>query len=101
MGLSLFVGDKCASKTLTAVCLPKGIDGAVLRQHILDKHDIHLAGGLGETANTVIRVGHMAMTASAEYLIPTLQAIEMELLNLGAKIRRGVAVPAFKNGLRG
>ena len=95
MGLLLFVEDDCASPTLTAVCLPEGIDGAELRQQIEDKHDILLAGGLGATANTVIRVGHMSRTASPEYLLPTIEAIERELRNLGVKIKRGSGAQGF------
>lgn len=95
MGLRLFVEDHCASKTLTAVCLPEGINGAELRKRIQDKHDILLAGGLGATTNTVIRVGHMAHTASPQYLLPTIEAIETELVALGARVTRGAGVTAF------
>jgi aspartate aminotransferase-like enzyme len=96
MGLSLFVDDRWASRTLTAVRLPDGIDGAKLRQRILDRHDILIAGGLGPTANTVIRVGHLALTASSEYLLPTIEAIESELLALGARVPKGAAAQAFR-----
>ena len=96
MGLSLFVEDACASRTLTAVRLPEGIDGAALRGRILERHDILIAGGLGATANTVIRVGHLALTASAEYLVPTIEAIESELLSLRARIKKNVAAQTFK-----
>ncbi len=96
MGLRLFVEDACASKTLTAVCLPEGIDGAALRRRISDHHDILVAGGLGATANTVIRVGHMALTASPKYLLPAVAAIETELLGLGAKINKGAGAEAFR-----
>ena len=99
LGLTLFVEDAYASKTLTGVCLPPGIDGAVLRQRISDRHDILLAGGLGATANTVIRVGHMALTASAEFLLPTIEAIEAELSGMGARIVKGVAAQAFKKAI--
>ncbi len=96
MGLPLFVEDDCASKTLTAVCLPEGIDGAELRQRIEENHDILLAGGLGAMANTVIRIGHMSRTASPEYLLPTIEAIEIELLSLGAKLEKGAGARVFK-----
>lgn len=95
MGLTPFVSDEWASKTLTAVCLPEGINGEDLRNNIEKKHDILLAGGLGATANTVVRVGHLSMTASSEYLVPTLKALECELLALGAKVSTGVAACKF------
>ena len=96
MGLKLFADDEFASKTLTAVCLPAGIDGAELRGNIQKKHSILLAGGLGATVNTVIRIGHLSRTASAEHLVPTIKAIETELVALGAKIVTGKAVKEFK-----
>lgn len=96
MGLKLFVDDKFASKTLTAVCLPAGIDGTELRGSIQKKHSILLAGGLGDTANTVIRIGHLSRTASEEYLIPTIEAIETELAAMGSKIVKGKASEEFR-----
>ena len=97
MGLELFSKDHCASKTVTSICLPEGIDGSKLRENILNKHDILLSGGIAELKNKMIRIGHMSKTASDEYLIPTIQALEEVLSELGAKINRGVAVEAFKN----
>ena len=96
MGLELFVEDDVASRTLTAVCLPEGIDGAALRGNMQTKHRILIAGGLGTTKNTMVRVGHMAWTASAEHLIPTIEAIETELRALGADVDTGKAVETFR-----
>jgi len=96
MGLKLFVEDEFASKTLTAVCLPAGIDGTELRTRIQKNHAILLAGGLGDTANTVIRIGHLSLTASTDYLVPTINAIECELSKMGAKITAGNAVSEFR-----
>ena len=96
MGLKLFVDDEFASKTLTAVCLPAGIDGAELRGNIQKKHNILIAGGLGDTANTVIRIGHLSRTASEGHLVPTIEAIEKELAALGAGIIRRKAAQEFK-----
>ena len=95
MGLELFVADEYASKTLTAVCLPENIDGETLRDNILNRHGVLLAGGLGATANSVIRVGHLSMTASSGHLLATISAIEEELLNMGADICTGAASKTF------
>ncbi len=96
MGLELYVRDDIASKTLTAVKLPAGINGSTLRKRILERHDILLAGGLGETADTILRVSHMARTASAEHLIPTIEALETQLTELGHHVPRGSGARAFK-----
>ena len=96
MGLELYVPDQWASRTLTAVRLPQGIDGGELRDRIQKRHHILLAGGLGATADTVVRVGHLAHTATPEYLLPTIAALEEELSALGADINSGQAVTVFK-----
>ena len=101
MGLTLFVSDEWASKTLTSICLPKGINGEELRNNILQKHSILLGGGLGRTANTVVRVGHLSMTASSKYLVPTIRALETELALLGEPVHQGAAVKTFKGRFAG
>lgn len=100
MGLELYVPDRWASRTLTAVCLPQGIDGSKLREKIEKRHHILLAGGLGATADTVVRVGHLARTATPEYLLPTIVALEEELATLGAKINIGRGEAAFREVFR-
>ncbi len=94
-GLHPFVEDHCASCTVTAVRIPEGVDGADLRKRLEDEHDILVGGGLGEAANTVIRVGHMSRTASPECLVPTIEAIERELGFLGTKIEAGLGAQGF------
>ncbi len=96
MGLDLYVPDQWSSRTLTAVRLPQGIDGGKLRENIEKHHHILLAGGLGATADTVIRTGHLALTATSEYLQPTISALEEELSALGTDINSGQAAVAFK-----
>ena len=96
MGLDLFAEDAVASKTLTAICVPAGINGPKLRSNILARHGILVAGGIGQTADSVVRVGHLGHTAAAEYLVPTIDAIEQELTALGANVTKGVAAKAFK-----
>lgn len=96
MGLELFAPDRCASKTLTAVCLPDTIDGTALMDNILQRHDILLAGGIGPLAKKMIRVGHMANTATDTCLVPTIQALETELAAMGAGITTGAAIKVFQ-----
>lgn len=101
MGLKLYVEDDgYASKTLTAICLPDGIKEQPLREYILNKHNILVARGVGKTADYMIRIAHMSMTASEKYLIPTIEAVEDGFDNLGIKVNRGVAVDAFISAYR-
>lgn len=101
MGLKPYVdNDAYASKTVTAICLPNGINGQLLREYILKKHDILVAKGIGKTADAIIRVAHMSMTASEKYLIPTLEALEDGFEYLGTKIEMGAAASAFRSAYR-
>ena len=96
IGLEPFVEDRFASKTVTAVKLPPAVDGEKLRKIIADDFDILLSGGLGETKNSVIRIGHMGMTAQSKYILPTLKAIELTLSELGFAVEEGRAQETFK-----
>ena len=96
IGFELFVEDSVASKTVTSIKLPQGLDGEELRKIIADDFNILLGGGLGETKNSVIRIGHMGMTASSEFILPTLNAIELASSRLGFKVKEGKAQEKFK-----
>jgi aspartate aminotransferase-like enzyme len=63
---------------------------------MLARHGILVSGGLGQAANTIIRVGHLGHTAATEFLVPTIQAMEDELAALGAPVTKGVASEVFK-----
>lgn len=99
MGLGLFVEDKYASKTLTAVCLQDGIDGLKLRKIIEEEYSILIAGGIDKMANTIVRIGHLGHTATREYLVPTITALEEAINGLGGHIERGIGVRSFVEAL--
>jgi aspartate aminotransferase-like enzyme len=101
MGLELFVEDGYASKTLTAVCLPRGIDGSRLRKIIEDEYGILIAGGIDKMSNTIVRIGHLGRTAAKEYLVPTIDAMEEGINRLGGHIEKGIGVRTFLEVLDG
>ncbi len=96
IGLELFVEDRFASKTVTAVKLPPTVNGEQLRKVIADDFNILLSGGLGETKDSVVRIGHMGMTAQSKYILPTLKALERTLSKLGFTVKEGRAQKTFK-----
>ncbi len=96
IGLELFVEDCFASETVTAVKLPPTVNGEQLRKVIADDFNILLSGGLGETKDSVVRIGHMGMTAQSKYLLPTLKAIELTLSRLGFAVEKDKAQKTFK-----
>ncbi len=58
MGLKLF--SKAPSSTVTAACLPEGIDGEKLTQVMRDEKGIAMAGGQGDQMKgKVVRICHM------------------------------------------
>lgn len=59
IGLQLFVRDEDASPTVTAIKIPKGIDGSKWLSLLQEKYKVVLAGGMGETKGKIIRVAHM------------------------------------------
>lgn len=105
LGLHIFPAESEASSTTTAILPPDGIDEGTVRKILREKYGILVAGGLEEYFQKMFRIGHMAMTASYEYIIPTIAALEQTLLELGCDIRSGEAVAAaqktFKRKVKG
>ncbi len=60
---------------LTTVLVPTGLDEARLRQQLLDQHSIEVAGGLGQLAGKILRIGTMGPLASDERVDFLLDAI--------------------------
>ena len=90
LGLKLFANELAASNTLTSFLLDKNINAPRLLELMENEHNIILAGDLGYVDKQLIRVGHMGITASKEYLSPTLVALEktLETLNFPFKERK-------------
>jgi aspartate aminotransferase-like enzyme len=60
LGLSLLVKDAAhAADTTTAIVAPEGIDAAKLLRVLREEHGVVLAGGQGQLAGKIVRVGHV------------------------------------------
>ena len=94
MGLQLLSDGKHASPTITVPKIPPNIDAAKLQKTVEDRFNILIAGGLTELKGKVLRIGHMSMTASPEYIIPTVAAMEYALLEQGFDLKRGAGPSA-------
>jgi alanine-glyoxylate transaminase/serine-glyoxylate transaminase/serine-pyruvate transaminase len=66
MGLRLHVPEAHRIATLNTVCLPKGVDEAKVRKHLLDGPGIEIAGGFGPLAGKVFRIGVMGPLATED-----------------------------------
>lgn len=60
---------------LAVVQPPPGLDEAQLRQRLLDKYNIEIAGGLGQLAGKILRIGAMGPLATDENVTVLLDAI--------------------------
>lgn len=75
MGLRLLVPATHRLPTLTTVEVPEGIDEAVVRQRLLDEHNIEIAGGLGAFKGKAWRIGLMGHSCRRENVLLLLTAL--------------------------
>jgi alanine-glyoxylate transaminase/serine-glyoxylate transaminase/serine-pyruvate transaminase len=73
---------------------PAGIETAAVVSHMRDRYGILIGTGLDRIRTTTLRVGHMGITSSPMYVLPTLSALEMTLRDLGYRSEAGAGVSA-------
>ncbi len=59
LGLTLFADESCISNVVTAIQVPRGIDGEALVKRMRDHYGISIAGGQEELKGKIIRIAHM------------------------------------------
>jgi alanine-glyoxylate transaminase/serine-glyoxylate transaminase/serine-pyruvate transaminase len=94
MRLEMFAHASLLSNTVSCFKAPAGIDPATVVTHMRDRHSILIGTGLEKIRTSTLRVGHMGITASPMYVLPTLSAIEMTLRDLGYRSEAGAGVAA-------
>jgi alanine-glyoxylate transaminase/serine-glyoxylate transaminase/serine-pyruvate transaminase len=93
-GLELCARErKWYSDTVSAIMVPKGIDGADLVDMAYRKYNTALGAGLIEVAGKLFRIGHLGDLNEVS-CCAALAAAEMAMLDLGAKIKPGTGVGA-------
>ncbi len=75
IGLSPYVAREWRLPSLTTVRVPDGVDAAAVSRRLLAAYNIEIAGGLGELAGQVWRVGHMGYNARRETVAVLLRAL--------------------------
>ena len=88
MGLTLYAQPSCASRAVTAVNVPAGVDGKLLTKQMYDKSHVMVAGGQGEMAGKIFRFAHMGYI-SPEDVLAGLDALETALVALGYTFKAG------------
>jgi alanine-glyoxylate transaminase/serine-glyoxylate transaminase/serine-pyruvate transaminase len=94
MRLQMFPDASLVSDTVSCFRTPDGIDPAAVVTHMRDRHGILIGTGLDRIRTSTLRVGHMGITSSPMYVLPTLSAIEMTLRDLGYRSEAGAGVAA-------
>ena len=99
MGLLFVVNKADRLPQLNAVTIPDGVDDAKVRSRLLKEYNLEIGAGLGALAGKVWRIGLMGHSSRAENILLCIGALESVLGDLGANIKRGVALPAMQKAL--
>jgi len=94
MRLQMFPDASILSDTVSCVKTPPGIEPAAVVKLMRQTFGILIGTGLDQTRATTLRIGHMGITASPLYILPTLSALEMTLRELGYRCEAGAGVSA-------
>jgi aspartate aminotransferase-like enzyme len=94
MGLEMFPDPAILSSTVSSIRAPRGIDTAAVVATMRDRYGILIGTGLDKIRASTLRIGTMGITASPQYVLPTLSALELTLRDLGYKAEPGAGVAA-------
>jgi aspartate aminotransferase-like enzyme len=85
-GLGLYI-KQGYSNTVTVIEMPEDINDAELRNYMLEKYNVLIAGSFGYLGGKVIRIGHMGENARTDKVSYTLFALQKSLEHLGFNCR--------------
>jgi len=94
MGLEMFPDASILSNTVSSIKAPRGIDTAAVVSTMRDRYGVLVGTGLDKIRTTTLRIGTMGITASPQYVLPALSALELALRDLGYKAEPGAGVGA-------
>jgi serine---pyruvate transaminase len=93
MGLALFSPDEDRSAVVTAIRMPDGVDGQEIVRSMRDRSGVTIIGGQGQLRGLIVRIGHIGYV-DVNDVSAALAALERALVEAGADVERGTAVPA-------
>jgi alanine-glyoxylate transaminase/serine-glyoxylate transaminase/serine-pyruvate transaminase len=79
LNLTCHVDRQHRLPTLTTVRIPDGVDGKAISAKLLKEYNIEIAGGLGELAGLVWRIGLMGYNSRPENVLLLLEALKRVL----------------------
>ena len=93
MGLELFSPDEDRSAVVTAIKMPKGIDGGSIVLSMRERSGVTIIGGQGELRGKIVRFGHIGYMDVFD-VTTALAALERAMAEAGADVNRSAAVTA-------
>ncbi len=94
LGLELLVNSSLRTPMLTSVCVPEGVDEAVVRGQLRNVHRIEIGGGLGPLAGRVWRIGLMGDGAEPASVQRVLAGLGAALQQAGRSVDVAAALAA-------
>lgn len=94
MGLSMLVPEGERLPMLNTVRIPEGADDMGVRKSLLSEYGLEIAGGLGDLAGKIWRVGIMGHSSRKKNVILFLTALESILKAQGVKLNSGAVEAA-------
>jgi aspartate aminotransferase-like enzyme len=94
MRLEMFPHPALWSNTVSCIKAPAGVETTAVVNRMRDQYGILIGTGLDKIRATTLRIGTMGITASPQYVLPTLGALELTLRDLGYKCEPGTGVAA-------
>ena len=85
MGFGLFLDRRYVCPMVTAFTLPEGLSQVGLVQFLLNERNIAIAQGIGDLRDSIIRIGHMGLATSDEYVNALLSGVQEYLARAGTR----------------
>jgi pyridoxamine--pyruvate transaminase len=102
LGLELWAeSESIAASCCTAVRIPEGITDVEIRGTLRSRYGLMIAGGYGELAGKLFRLGHMGHSAHPTTVTAQIAMLERTLADLGLPITLGAGVGAALETLAG
>lgn len=99
MGLEMNASDEWWLPSLQAVRVPGGVDAGAVCGALLDEYHLEVAGGLGDLAGEIFRIGCMGYSARPENVVYVVSALGSVLEEQGADIDLGAGLAATADNL--
>ncbi|MFB6133862.1 MAG: alanine--glyoxylate aminotransferase family protein [Halanaeroarchaeum sp.] len=99
MGMEMNAPEAYWLPSLNAVRVPDGVDDGAVIDRLLDEYDLEIAGGLGDLAGEIFRIGCMGHSARAENVAFLVSALGNALEAEGADVDADSGVAATRDAL--